>query len=64
MNDYDDRSTMSNTLYMDAASAIEQCLAGKGTAKSTSLHQRVKNKRATYAIVCETLKCAMHLAVA
>ena len=36
---------------------MDQCLAGRATAKSASLNNRVKNKRATYAIVAETLKC-------
>ena len=50
-------SEMSNTLYKDAGTALDQCLAGRATAKSASLNNRVKNKRATYAIVVEALKC-------
>jgi len=44
------------SLYIEAGEALGLCLAGKATAKGASLHNRVKNKRATYAIVHEALK--------
>jgi hypothetical protein len=45
------------SLHQDAARVLDTVLARKGTVKGLVLGGKYSNKKALYAIVCETLKC-------
>jgi hypothetical protein len=45
------------SLHKDAARVLDLVLAKKGTVKGLVLGGRYQNKKALYAVVCETLKC-------